>query len=280
LQYLSLEQASAQRNIAKQQLALLEEGARRQERSVSSQAVVAAEASVRQAESGVAAAKASLRQVMVREADFRASSAAIASAKAIVVDADVSIDDSSIRAPFAGRVAKRLVDPGMMATVGTPVLELDGGRQTFDTDVPEAAIQQLNVGSKVRIMLASYKSTPIVGTVSRITPQATASTHSYKVRITLPDAPTLISGLYGIAQLNLAKRRTILVDESAVKRRNGLAYIYVVSTDRTIQSRVVTLGTAINGRFPVESGLTSGDVIVREGVAGLADGVHVSGGSQ
>jgi len=90
----------------------------------SSQADIAACAAVRQAEAGVASAKAALKQVLVREADLAAAGAAVDSARAGVLDADVSLGDAVVRAPFAGRVVKRLVDPGTLASPGMPLIEV------------------------------------------------------------------------------------------------------------------------------------------------------------
>ena len=276
----ALEQATAQRNIARQQLALLEEGARQQERSASAQAVVAAGAAVRQAEAGVAAAKAALKQVLVREADLAAAGAAVVSAQANVADADVSLGDAVIKAPFAGRVVKRLVDPGTMASPGMLLIEVDGGLPSFDTEVPEALIRNFNLGQKVSVTIGALQPRELVATVRQITPQATGATHAYKVRMALPDTSNAMSGLYGITRITLAKRKAIMVDEASIQRRDGLSYIFIVTAAGLIQSRVVTLGTPIEGRFPVESGLAVGDVIVRELVPGLADGVRASGGKQ
>ena len=274
----ALEQATAQRNIARQQLALLEEGARQQERSASAQAAVAAEAAVRQAEAGAAAAKAALKQVMVREADLSAAGAAVVSARASVIDADVSLGDAVIKAPFAGRVVKRLVDPGTMASPGMPLIEVDGGRPSFDTEVPEALINHVKLGRKVSVTVGAIQPRELMATVSQITPQATGATHSYKVRMSLPDTSNAMSGLYGITRIALAKRKTILVDEASIQRRDGLIYIFIVTAGGLIQSRVVTLGKPFEGRFPVESGVALGDVIVRELVPGLTDGVRALGG--
>ena len=276
----ALEQVTAQRNIARQQLALLEEGARQQDRTASAQAVVAAGANVRQAEAGVAAAKAALKQVLVREADLAAAGAAVISARANVVDADVSLGDAVIKAPFAGRVVKRLVDPGTMASPGMPLIEVDGGCPSFDTEVPEALIHHFTLGRKASVTVGTVQFRELVGTVSQITPQAIGATHAYKVRMSLPDTSNAMSGLYGITRITLAKRKAIMVDEASIQRRDGLSYIFIVTPAGLIQSRVVTLGTPIKERIPVESGLAVGDVIVRELVPGLTDGVRASGGKQ
>lgn len=276
----ALEQATAQRDSAKQQLALLEEGARQQDRSAAAQAVIAAEATVRQAEAGVTAAKAALKQVLVRQADLAAAGAAVISARANIADADVSLGDAVIKAPFAGRVVKRLVEPGTMATPGMPLIEVDGGRPSFDAEVPEALLHQFAIGRKINVTISALQTRKLVATVTQITPQAIGATHAYKVRMALPDATQAISGLYGTAHITLANRKAIMVDEASIQRRDGLSYIYVVTAGGEIQSRVVTLGTPRAGRLPVESGLTVGDVIVREVVPGLVDGVRVSGGKR
>jgi multidrug efflux pump subunit AcrA (membrane-fusion protein) len=165
-----------------------------------------------------------------------------------------------------------------MASPGMPLIEVDGGRPSFDTEVPEALINHVKLGRKVSVTVGAIQPRELMATVSQITPQATGATHSYKVRMSLPDTSNAMSGLYGITRIALAKRKTILVDEASIQRRDGLIYIFIVTAGGLIQSRVVTLGKPFEGRFPVESGVALGDVIVRELVPGLTDGVRALGG--
>jgi ribulose 1,5-bisphosphate synthetase/thiazole synthase len=89
-----------------------------------------------------------------------------------------------------------------------------------------------------------------------------------------------LTGIYGIAKITVARRKAIMLDEMSIRRRDGLSYVYIVTSDGLAQSRVVTLGTPVGGRFPVASGLAVGDVVIRESVAGLTDGVRVNGARQ
>jgi HlyD family secretion protein len=276
----ALEQATAQRNIVRQQLTLLEEGARQQERSASVQTVLAAEAAVRQAEAGVSAARAGLKQVLVRQADLNAAKAALISARATVADANISLNDSVIRAPFAGRIVRRIADPGVLASPGTPLIEIDGGKSSFDIEVPEALISRFKVGNNLRIAIPVVGPQDMSGVVRQITPQASGMTHAYKVRLSLPDTVAPMTGIYGIAKITVARRKAIMLDEMSIRRRDGLSYVYIVTSDGLAQSRVVTLGTPVGRRFPVASGLAVGDVVIRESVAGLTDGVRVNGARQ
>ena len=276
----ALEQATAQRNIARQQLTLIEEGARQQERSASAQAVIAAEAAVKQAEAGVAAAKAGLKQVMVREADVSAATAALVSARAVVADADVSLGDCVIYAPFDGRIVRRFADAGARASPGIPLLEIDGGQPSFDTDVPASLIGSFKVGNKVRVSIPAVKQCDLTALVRQITPQATGQTHSYKVRLALPKTLAPLTGIYGIAKVTLARRKAIMLDEISIRRRDGLSYVFVVTPEGFVQSRVVTLGTPVGGRLPVASGLADGDVIVQKLAPAVVDGVRVNGARQ
>ena len=57
------------------------------------------------------------------------SLASLADARSAQIDvAREALSDTSVRAPFSGRIARRLVEPGTQVSPGQPILELDGER--------------------------------------------------------------------------------------------------------------------------------------------------------
>lgn len=105
-------------------------------------------------------------------------STADAAAKAA---ADVAIAQSAMgvmTAPFDGYVSSVLVEQGEYATVGTPLLKLDGtGARELTSSVPVKVGQYIEIGDPL------YRDGQLVGTVDRISPAQQG--HSMQVIISL-----------------------------------------------------------------------------------------------
>ncbi len=87
-------------------------------------AVAAAQSHVAQAEAQVAAAATGPQQVTVTRAHASAADAAVQRAKATLDQAELNLGYTTVRAPFAGVVSKRSVEPGQVVTAGQPLFAI------------------------------------------------------------------------------------------------------------------------------------------------------------
>lgn len=96
---------------------------------------------------------------------------------------------SAIRAPFAGRVTVRHVDPGAVVSAGTPVIHLIGrGARRLRFAVPPAEVDDLDTGRPLRVELESGP--PLRrATLSRVAPEIDAASQMVFVEARLEDAP-------------------------------------------------------------------------------------------
>lgn len=85
------------------------------------------------------------------------------------------LKEVELRAPFAGVVASRFVDPGALVKPGQVLFHLlRAGQQRVRFAVPEAQARQLSVGREVRIALPS-QGLELAGHVSHISPEVDAA---------------------------------------------------------------------------------------------------------
>ncbi len=87
-------------------------------------AVAAAQSHVAQAEALVAAAATGPQQVTVTRARASAAEAAVQRAKAALDQAELNLQYTTVRAPFAGVVSKRSVEPGQVVSAGQPMFAI------------------------------------------------------------------------------------------------------------------------------------------------------------
>lgn len=191
---------------------------------------------------------------------------AVEQARGALSSASAVAADSRVVAPFAGRVARRLVEVGDLAAPGRPLLELEsaGGRR-FAFSVPESTVvaSGLGLGMTLEVSLdARPELGPLAATVVEMTPGADSSTHSYAVEATLP-LGELPSGSAGRVRLVTGDRPVVTVPVAAVLHQGGIDLVVLRDDDGRAASRAVTLGRRFDGdRLEVLSGLAGGETVL------------------
>jgi RND family efflux transporter MFP subunit len=206
--------------------------------------------------------------------------------------AGIGIDNTVVRAPFAGVVIAKSAQPGEMISplsagggftrtgIGTIV---DMNSLEIEVDVNEAAIGRVQPKMPVNITLNAYPDWAIPGEVIAIIPTADRGKATVKVRVALklrdprivPDMGAHVSFLEVAKSMNASpKRATILAPVAAVVARNGAETVFAVEGDKVVM-RKPRLGRTMGDAREVLEGLVIGDVVVLEPSANLADGARV-----
>lgn len=202
---------------------------------------------------------------------------AVKQAEGAVTAASTIAAEAVVRAPFAARVVEKLVDVGDLAAPGRPLirLESESGRKLWLT-VPETDIRHVHNGQSLRVSMdARPELGDLVGVVDEIVPAADPATHTFTVKVSLPDA-NLSSGLAGRAEIPGGSVQRLVVPTSAVHRLGGLELVVVRDADGTGRTRAVTTGDAVDGgRIEILSGLAEGDQVLLDAPGPVADGTPV-----
>jgi RND family efflux transporter MFP subunit len=210
---------------------------------------------------------------------FDQATGAVEQAKGAVAAAQSVAGESQVIAPFAGRIAARLVQVGEMAAPGRPLamIESQVGRRLV-VAVPESVAQaaSLKLGDHLAVTLdAQAAGGEIDGQVAEISPGPDPLTHSYTVKIDLPLAG-IAAGAAGRAYLPVARRQAVLVPREALIVSGGLTLVVVRDEDGRAQSRVVTTGKdGADGRVEVLSGLAGGETVALGLVTAPAAGARL-----
>jgi len=252
---------------AEQQLALLRRGP-------SAEEVEVARGQVRQAE------------VALRQAQAQASQAEVAleHARRLLTQAEVnfrqvhtSLAESLVRAPVAGVVAARAVDPGDTVSPSTRLLQVvrtDPAVVAFP--VPERELGALQRGSAVEVTADAVPGRVFTGRVAGTNPLLSPETRTAEVKVEVPNPEGLLRpGMTARVRAVLARRDGVVtVPVEAVLRRSGRAVVFVVEGD-VAREREVTTGLSDGRRVEVRTGIGAGERVVVAGQETLRDGVTV-----
>lgn len=221
-------------------------------------------AALRSAEARVAAASARASQ----------AASAVESARAVSDQARTTESFTTIVAPFDGMVTEKMVEPGNMASPGTPLLRLEDTRGfRLEVRVDESRVTQIRNGDSVPVVLGTGTSS-VKGTVIEVSRAVDADARAFLVKIGLPEVPGLRSGEFGKARFDGAPRRALTVPPSAIVRRGQLTSVFVVDKSRA-RVRLVNVHES-----EVVAGLMESELVILSPPAGLTDGRRVSVGGR
>ena len=129
-------------------------------------------------------------------------------------------------------------------------------------------------GDPVRIVLEAANKAELQGKVSEIVPSADPATRTTIVKVDLPKASSLRSGLFGRAFLAYGERSVISVPRELVVQHGQLTSVYVLD-EKIVRQRLIKLGKSLGDRVEVVAGLQNGDLLIVEPREKLVDGMEV-----
>jgi len=218
-------------------------------------------------------------------------------ADALVAEREVALwqqqlDDTIIRAPFAGVVTKKNAQPGEMISpmsaggfTRTGICTIvDMSSLEIEVDVNESYINRVESGQPVEATLDSYPDWRIPTKVIAIIPTADRQKATVKVRVgfekldprILPDMGVKVAfQSAGGAAETRAVDQGVVVPKAALRQREGRDVVWLVRNGRA-EPRPVTVGAARGDEVTIAAGLNGGDRVVVEGLEQLAAGARVT----
>jgi len=187
--------------------------------------------------------------------------------------------ESRVVAPFAGRVARKMVDPGDLAAPGRPlvVVESTAGRRLV-LSVPEsvAVASKLKTGALLPVSLDAMPGATLTGRVVEMSAGADPASHSFTARVEIEGAQ-VPTGVTGRASVETGRRTAVVVPASSVLAQGGMSLVVVKDEKGKARTRAVTLGSRDGDVVEVLSGLKGGEDVLVGLSPAPADGAEVRG---
>src|SRR5690606_4278879 len=174
------------------------------------------------------------------------------------------------RAPVAGVVSARSVQPGQVVGAGGELLRLiRDGRLEWRAELAETDLMRVDVGTPVRVESAAGL---VDGAVRRVSPALDVQSRTGTVYVDLPEPGALRAGMFAQGRIALGRVQVLLVPGEAVVRRDGRAYVFTVADDGRVREVGVEVGGPHGDMVEVHEGLAESDRVVARGAGFLGDG--------
>lgn len=208
----------------------------------------------------------------------RGSITALQGAQAALEQAQTSSDEATVRAPFAGEVAARMVSIGEYVTPQTTLVTLvrtDPLR--IEVSVPQQHLADVSLGQTVTLKIDAMPDREFTATVRYVSAAVQRDTRSLTVEAVVPNTDgALRPGLFATARLQTGGEETVTeVPAVAVRTAAGVSRVFVVVDDH-IEERVVSVAERTSERVTIAEGLAPGERVAIDELDRLGDGVTIT----
>ncbi len=247
-----------------------------------------ANASLREAEAGASLARSQLArgEALVKDKYISATQidalragrvqgdARVGTARAMRDSAALRRSFADLRAPDAGVISKRLVQPGQVVSSGSELLRLiRQGRLEWRAELAERELSRVRPGDLIELSTRDGKT--VAGRVRAVSPGVDATTRTGTIYADLPQPDGLQPGTFLQGRIDTGAAEAITVPTAAVVQRDGHPNVFTVDAKGIVHRVRIRTGGTDAGHIEVLEGLQAGARVVNDGAGFLGEGDSV-----
>ena len=215
--------------------------------------------------------------------------ASVNAMEALLQVAQKDLSETTVIAPFSGRIDTTALEVGNYAVAGQTVLgkisNTDPVFVKFSIAEPEylklsAAHDQQNGGAALEnlsIVLSDGSTYELKGRVAEVNRGMSDNTGTLTVKA-LFDNPQrrLLPGMFAHVQaIGGVRENALLIPQRAITELMYKKFVYVIGEDNKVNMKEITTGPIVGRMYMVESGLDGSETLVVEGTGKLRQGSEV-----
>lgn len=214
--------------------------------------------------------------------------ASVNAQEALVENAQKDMSETTVTAPFSGRIDTTALEVGNYVTVGQTTLakisDTNPVYVKFSVAEPEylkLANSRNNEGGasleNLTAVLADGSTYDLKGRVSEVNRGINDNTGTLTIRA-LFDNPErkLLPGMFAhIQAIGGTKENALLIPQRSVVELMYKKFVYVVGSDNKVSMKEITTGPIVGRMYMVESGLQGDETLVVEGTGKMRQGTVV-----
>jgi membrane fusion protein, multidrug efflux system len=226
-------------------------------------------------------------RMKVMEANYQAALDNVRALRATLQDRRASYDlavkklnDAVIKAPVAGSVSERLVQPGEFIRENTQVVTIvQMNPLKLRTSIQEKFAGMIRQGQEVKFSVEAFPDRSFDGKVAYVSPAVDQTTRTFAIE-SLVDNPdrVLKPGFFAKGTVALkVDDNVMVVPDDTVSTLAGVSTVYVIE-DAKARQQIVTLGSHEGKQWEIVEGLKGNEVLASSQLNQLATGMAVTTG--
>jgi RND family efflux transporter MFP subunit len=226
-------------------------------------------------------------RLKVMDANYQAALDNVHALRATLQDRRASYDlavkklnDAVIRAPVAGSVSERLVQPGEFIRENTQVVTIvQMSPLKLRTSIQEKFAGMIHQGQEVKFAVEAFPERTFSGKLAYVSPAVDQTTRTFGIE-SLVDNPdrVLKPGFFAKGTIALkVDDNVMVVPDDTVSTLAGVSTVYVIE-DGKARQQIVTLGSREGKQWEIVEGLKGSEVLAASQLNQLATGMSVNTG--
>ena len=226
-------------------------------------------------------------RLVVAEAEVKSAASSVMVGRKTLEETEVMMQYASLKAPFAGIVTQRSVDPGDLVR---NKVSSEGSRESLFTvskvdvlrvtvPIPERDAVWVKKGDIAEMSFTALPGVTFKDVVARRSGRLDSKTRTMVVEVDIPNANgRLIPGMYCKVEIIMQEKLALVVPAEAVRFNltGDVSIVYVVKDDNSILLVPVKTGIDDGHNIEIISGLSGGEQVVTGMLGRLKDGQVVS----
>ncbi len=207
------------------------------------------------------------------------ASANLAAAQANLSLAQTRLEDTVVRAPFAGIVFRKAANESEMISAGMPLISIMNiDRLKLEVDIPEIQASQIRKGGSVEITVDALPGKVFSGQISVINPRVNPQNRSFKVEIYIANEGHLIQpGMFSRIKIKTetVKNAVTIPLKALLTDPAGRSYVLTAKDNRAVRGNVIT-GITTDFLAEIKEGLQVGEIVLVSGNYGMQEGTALA----
>ena len=214
--------------------------------------------------------------------------ASVNAQEAILENAQISMTDTSVTAPFTGRIDTTALEVGNYVTAGQTTLAKISNTDPVFVQFSIAEPEYLKLSNahdnsgaaaldNLTVVLSDGSTYDLKGTVAEVNRGINDSTGTLTIKALFRNPMhRLLPGMFAHVQATAGTRaNALLIPKRAIVELMYKKFVYIVGSDNKVTMKEVTLGPSVGRFYMVEGGLNGDETIVVEGTGKLRQGAEV-----
>ena len=214
--------------------------------------------------------------------------ASVNAQEAILENAQINMTDTSVVAPFSGRIDTTALEVGNYVTAGQTTLAKISNTDPVFVQFSIAEPEYLKLSNahdnsgaasldNLTVVLSDGSTYDLKGTVAEVNRGINDNTGTLTIKALFRNPMhRLLPGMFAHVQATAGTRaNALLIPKRAIVELMYKKFVYIVGSDNKVTMKEVTLGPSVGRFYMVESGLNGDETIVVEGTGKLRQGSEV-----
>ena len=218
-------------------------------------------------------------QAPAYQANLDALRSAVTVARGQLGQAQSHLSDTDLVSPIDGTVTARALDPGGIATPGTPVVTVEYNKWVYvNASIPVEQSDQIYAGQNASITFDALTGQTFEGKINQVNASADPTSRQFNILIRLDNPKGILrTGMFGRVTIVTKKvpAPVTVPLEAVTTNADGTTTVTIVDKDSVAHVTPVKLGMQDSQGYQVLSGVNAGDQVVVLAYSAVQDGKEV-----